>query len=422
MPGQGVQGATGPQGTPGTSPVIGGLANQVVYKDGSNVATGSANLTFNGTTLTGVSAAFSGSALGALVSITQNGAGNALIVQDGDNPETTPFVIDAAGNVAIGATGPAAGDKLDVVGRVGVRSTSLGDGVRFAGNGSNVNLGRYITLTPTSLSASHTLTLPNVTGTVVTTGDTGSVTSTMILDGTILNADINAFAAIVDTKLATISTAGKVSNSATTATSSTVANAIVARDANQSFSAKTGTFTGGLATAIDYANAIRAGWSGTITENGLGVVRVGKYSSGVTGITINQQDGTGSGPSYHMAFYRNGNNTGGISDDGSNTFFNTSSDYRLKENVLPLSNALATIELLQPKAYNFIRTPETIHHGFLAHELAEVVPYTVNGEKDALDTEGNIRPQQVDYSKLTALLVGAVQELSARVRELENNQ
>jgi hypothetical protein len=174
---QGAQGAQGSQGTQGTSAVIGGSANQVVYKDGSNVATGSANLTFNGTTLTGVSAAFTGSTLGALVSITQNGAGNALIVQDGDNPETTPFVIDAAGNVAIGATGPAAGDKLDVVGRVGVRSTSLGDGVRLAGNGSNVNLGRYITLTPTSLSASHTLTLPNVTGTVITSGNLTDITN-----------------------------------------------------------------------------------------------------------------------------------------------------------------------------------------------------------------------------------------------------
>ena len=56
-------------------------------------------------------------------------------------------------------------------------------------------------------TADRTITLPNTTGTVVTTGDTGTVTSTMLLDGTILNADINASAAIVDTKLATIATA-----------------------------------------------------------------------------------------------------------------------------------------------------------------------------------------------------------------------
>jgi hypothetical protein len=72
---------------------------------------------------------------------------------------------------------------------------------------------------------------------VVSVGDTGTVTSTMILDGTIVNGDINASAAIVDTKLATISTAGKVSNSATTATNANTASAIVARDGSGNFSA-----------------------------------------------------------------------------------------------------------------------------------------------------------------------------------------
>jgi hypothetical protein len=87
--------------------------------------------------------------------------------------------------------------------------------VRFreaVGNGVN-----HIALqAPAIISADQTITLPDQTGTVVTTGDNGSVTSTMILDGTILNADINASAAIAGTKLATISTAGKVSGTAIT--------------------------------------------------------------------------------------------------------------------------------------------------------------------------------------------------------------
>ena len=98
------------------------------------------------------------------------------------------------------------------------------------------------TLAVVDPTADRTITLPNTTGTVVTTGDTGTVTSTMLLDGTILNADINASAAIVDTKLATIATAGKVSNSATTATDSNTALAIVSRDASGNFTA--GTITG----------------------------------------------------------------------------------------------------------------------------------------------------------------------------------
>jgi hypothetical protein len=115
--------------------------------------------------------------------------------------------------------------------------------VRFreaTANGTN-----YIALqAPASVSSDKTITLPDMTGTVVTTGDTGTVTSTMILDGTIVNADINASAAIVDTKLDTIATAGKVSNSATTATNANTASAIVARDASGNFSA--GTITANL--------------------------------------------------------------------------------------------------------------------------------------------------------------------------------
>ena len=97
---------------------------------------------------------------------------------------------------------------------------------------------------------------PVGTGTVVSTTDTGTVTSTMILDGTILNADINASAAIVDTKLATIATAGKVSNSATTATNANTASAIVARDASGNFTA--GTITAALTGAAS-SNVLKAG-------------------------------------------------------------------------------------------------------------------------------------------------------------------
>ena len=92
-------------------------------------------------------------------------------------------------------------------------------------------------------TTAHGLTIANV----VTTADTGGsakVTSGMIVDGTIVNADINASAAIADTKLATISTASKVSNSATTATSANTNSAIVARDSSGNFSA--GTITANL--------------------------------------------------------------------------------------------------------------------------------------------------------------------------------
>ena len=107
-------------------------------------------------------------------------------------------------------------------------------------------------------TTAHGLTLANV----VKTTDTGVVTSTMITDGTIVNADINASAAIADTKLATISTAGKVSNSATTATASNTTSSIVLRDSS-------GNFTAGTVTANLTGNVTGnvTGSSGSTTGN-----------------------------------------------------------------------------------------------------------------------------------------------------------
>jgi len=98
--------------------------------------------------------------------------------------------------------------------------------------------------------------------------DSGVVTSDKIADGTIVNGDINASAAIADTKLATISTAGKVSNSATTATSANTASAIVARDASGNFSAGTitATLSGNATTATSATSATSATTATTATN------------------------------------------------------------------------------------------------------------------------------------------------------------
>jgi hypothetical protein len=107
-------------------------------------------------------------------------------------------------------------------------------------------------------TTAHGITLANI----VQTGTTGTVNSTMILDGTIVNADINASAGIVDTKLATISTTGKVANSATTATSANTNSAIVARDGSGNFSA--GTITANLTGNV---TGDVSGSAGSVTGN-----------------------------------------------------------------------------------------------------------------------------------------------------------
>ena len=128
----------------------------------------------------------------------------------------------------------------------------------------------------------------------------------------------------------------------------------------------------------------------------------------------------------------NGNVVGSISTNGSNTSFNTSSDYRLKENVEYTFDATTELKKLKPCKFNFIGTSETIE-GFIAHELSEVVPLAVSGTKDAtkkedvFDDEGvktgtKTVPdyQGIDQSKLVPLLVKTIQELEARITALES--
>jgi hypothetical protein len=96
------------------------------------------------------------------------------------------------------------------------------------------------------------------------------------------------------------------------------------------------------------------------------------------------------------------------------TAYNTSSDYRLKHDIQPLQNALATVAQLKPVTYKW-NADDSESQGFIAHELQEVVPECVTGEKDAVDAEGNPKYQGIDTSFLVATLVSAIQELKAEL-------
>ena len=128
--------------------------------------------------------------------------------------------------------------------------------------------------------------------------------------------------------------------------------------------------------------------------------------------------GGSTSPSY-VDFVYGTAQTGAITTNGSSTFYLTSSDYRLKENVVELNGALDRIDNLQPKRFNFIGDSETTVDGFLAHEVAEVVPEAIHGEKDAVNEDGEIIAQGIDQSKLVPLLVAAVQELRAEIEQLK---
>ena len=119
--------------------------------------------------------------------------------------------------------------------------------------------------------------------------------------------------------------------------------------------------------------------------------------------------------------FRNAANTpvGSIATTVSATAFNTSSDYRLKENVTPITNGITRFQQLKPSQFNFIVEPDKTVEGFLAHEAQAVVPECVTGEKDAVDADGNPVYQGIDQSKLVPLLTAALQEAIARIETLE---
>lgn len=117
---------------------------------------------------------------------------------------------------------------------------------------------------------------------------------------------------------------------------------------------------------------------------------------------------------YSILFYRNASLVGSVQTSLSATSYVTSSDYRLKENIAPMTGALSKVAQLKPCTYNWKLDGEA-SQGFIAHELAEVVPECVVGEKDAIDAEGKPVYQGIDTSFLVATLTAALQELKAIV-------
>ena len=167
----------------------------------------------------------------------------------------------------------------------------------------------------------------------------------------------------------------------------------------------------------------------------------------------------GTGAQDHINFSNGNGIVGAIYTSGSSTVFNTSSDYRLKENVVDLANATDRVKQLKPKRFNFIADNSVTVDGFLAHEVSSVVPEAITGTKDeteiltntVFNANGTVKEegvledtwlkgkedgtyesnttweatktvpkyQGIDQSKLVPLLVKTIQELEARITALE---
>jgi hypothetical protein len=122
---------------------------------------------------------------------------------------------------------------------------------------------------------------------------------------------------------------------------------------------------------------------------------------------------------YGIVFSNPNGIVGSISTGAFATAYNSSSDYRLKENVVPLTGAIDRLNDLQVRRFNFIADPDKTVDGFIAHEAQAVVPECVTGEKDAVDDEGNPVYQGIDQSKLVPLLTAALQEAIDEIESLK---
>ncbi len=126
---------------------------------------------------------------------------------------------------------------------------------------------------------------------------------------------------------------------------------------------------------------------------------------------------------HFVNFFDSGGDIGRINvNSASNIQYATTSDYRLKENIKDIENAIDKLKLLKPRNFNFIKKPDVSMDGFIAHELQDVVPIAVDGVKDQMrvvDGKEEIYPQAVDASKLIPILTKSLQEAITKIEELE---
>ena len=148
-------------------------------------------------------------------------------------------------------------------------------------------------------------------------------------------------------------------------------------------------------------------------SNSIGV----QQNTGSNVLEVVIEVGTTSGRTV-MNFENPNGFVGSIQTSGSGTSFNTSSDYRLKENEVPISDGITRLKTLKPYRFNFKADPSTILDGFFAHEVT-AVPEAIKGTKDEVDEEGKPVHQGLDYGRITPLLTAALQEAIKKIEVLE---
>lgn len=438
---------------------------------------------------------------GAYTGITSVGTLGSLTVTGDVTVDTNTLRVDSTNNrVGINVTSPSS--TLDIVGNQVIRAAATQDGIQLAGRaGGTTSLTSK--LIPTTLTANRTLTLPDVDGTLITTGNLSSITAVgtltsgsipaSLLTGTTLPATIVSSSLTSVGTLTGLSSSGSISISrgslgTTSGNSLTFINPNALTSNGDSLNLTLNRTSNGTdwqtaawkfqrlvdATTMGYAafgyynwdlgvnttsylsgssitGVVTAGvpisgysFLGTNSGNQNNYVKLGTnaidsttvygytaygnlrttcgYGTGVSWYSNGAASPSGFVPNVHASFWASGTNSGDIRSNANNTTaYNTTSDYRLKKNIVDIDDAIKRIRLLHPVKFEF-KDPsnDIVYDGFLAHEVQSVAPYAVSGEKDAIGDNGQPMYQQIDTSWLVGLLTAGIQDLDQRLQQLEN--
>jgi hypothetical protein len=424
-------------------------ANRVLYTNGSKVMSTSDNMQFDGTTTTinaltvsGAFAANGGATLG-------DGSGDALTINssavsipNGLNFGSNNLVL-SGGNVGIGISSPLSRLHVstatsEIVSRyiASANSSSFnlyGDSgttvFPFIGsNGNALTFGAYGTSERMRIDSSGNVGIGTTTSTAYSNYVNNTVFRTVSsVSDSSTSSGSNIGQLAIDNIDTTTNNYSKLAFTTSDGGNRVVASGIytqvTARTSGNFVSSNMQFWTGTTGSPpaermrIDSSGNLLVGTtSNTINANGFIAQSdgVAKVTSTSDPLIVNRRSSTGT----LVLFYNDSVLKGSISTNGSTVSYNTSSDYRLKENIAPMTGALATVSALKPVTYNW-KEDGSSGQGFIAHELQEVVPECVTGEKDAVDAEGNPKYQGIDTSFLVATLTAAIQELKAEVDALK---
>ena len=154
--------------------------------------------------------------------------------------------------------------------------------------------------------------------------------------------------------------------------------------------------------------------TGLLNDNGyvITAIKQGTFGSAI----LARVDNTNS--DYVRFFYTSANTqTGSINTNGTTTTYNVTSDYRLKQDLKDYKG-LELVSAIKTYDYEW-KSDKSRMYGVVAHELQEIIPYAVQGKKDEIDENGKEKMQSVDYSKIVPILVKAIQEQQAQIKELK---